>query len=61
MIENEKQRQAALSQIKYWKDSVSAGDQSWLAGEQALAEIMQLHQMVDEYEKRTAPSSSTLP
>ncbi len=61
MIENESQRQAALSWIRYWKESVSAGGQSWLAGEQALGEIMQLHQRVNEYEKRMASSKRGRP
>lgn len=55
-MENEAQRQAALSWMKYWKASVLAGGQSWLAGEQALAEIMVLRQRIDEEEKRTAPT-----
>lgn len=54
MIETEHQRQAALSAIRYWKESVSAGEQSWLAHEQALEELMKLHRQVDSYEKRTS-------
>lgn len=52
MIENESQRQAALSMIRYWKASAKAGGQSWLAGEQGLEEIMSLHRRVNEYEQR---------
>lgn len=52
MIETERQRQAALSWIRYWKECGSAGEQSWLAQEQALAEIMAPHRQVDAYEKR---------
>ncbi len=61
MIENESQRRAALSWITYWKASVSAGEQSWLAGEQALGEIMRLHQQVAEYEQRSASTPVPLP
>ena len=52
MIENESQRQAALSMIRYWKASARAGGQSWLAGEQNLEEVMALHRSVDEYDQR---------
>ncbi|HEX8919532.1 MAG TPA: hypothetical protein VF898_13600 [Chloroflexota bacterium] len=52
MIETESQRQAALSWIRYWKESVSVGEQSWLGQEQALETIMALHRQVDAYEKR---------
>ena len=54
MIENNSQRRAATSWIAYWKGSVSAGEQSWLGGEQALGEIMGMHQQVDEYDQRVA-------
>jgi hypothetical protein len=57
MIENDEQRQAALSWLRYWKQSLSSGGQSWLAGEQGLEEIMRLHQGVDEYEKRKAAAA----
>lgn len=53
MIETEGQKRAALSSIAYWKASVSAGQQSWLAGEQALGEIMRLHKQIDEFDKRS--------
>lgn len=53
MIENESQRQAALSWIAYWKGSLAAGEQSWLGAERARAEIMSLHREVDQYQKRT--------
>ena len=52
MIETERQRQAALSWIRYWNESVSAGEQSWLGQEQALETIMALHQQVNAYERR---------
>ena len=52
MIETERQRQAALSWIGYWKASVSAGEQSWLGQEEALETIMALHQQIDAYERR---------
>jgi hypothetical protein len=51
-IETERERQSALSWIRYWKASVSAGEQSWLGQEQALETIMTLHTQVDAYEKR---------
>jgi hypothetical protein len=57
MIETERERQAALGWIAYWKASVSTGGQSWLAQEQALGEIMKLRQQVDAYEKRVHPPS----
>lgn len=50
MIETERQRQAALSWIRYWNESVSAGEQSWLGQEQALETIMALRQQIDAYE-----------
>ena len=52
MIETESGRQAALSWIRYWKTSVSAGEQSWLGQEQAHETIMSLHKQVDAYETR---------
>lgn len=52
MIETERQRQAALSWIGYWKASVSAGEQSWLGQEEALETIIALHRQIDAYEKR---------
>jgi hypothetical protein len=61
VIEYESQRHAALSWITYWKASISAGEQSWLAGEQALEEIMKLHRQVDAYERRSASTPATLP
>ncbi|GAC1328531.1 MAG: hypothetical protein NVSMB22_20410 [Chloroflexota bacterium] len=54
MIENDRQRQAALSWIRYWKASAAAGGQSWLGGEQDLEEIMRLHKQIAEYDKRVA-------
>lgn len=51
MIETESQRKAALSWIRYWKESVSAGQQSWLGQEQALQTIMTLHSNVQAYEE----------
>jgi len=57
-IRNEHQRQAALSWIEYWRTSVRAGDQSWLAGEQALDEIMTLHRGIDAYDRRTASAAA---
>lgn len=57
MIETERERQAALGWITYWKESVSAGGQSWLAQEQALENIMKLRREVDAYEKRVRPPS----
>jgi hypothetical protein len=53
VIENEAQRVATLSWLAYWRKNVSAGDQSWLAGEQARVEIMKLQQSVSEYDQRT--------
>lgn len=52
MIETERQRQAALGWIRYWKESVSAGEQCWLGQEKALETIMALHQQIEAYELR---------
>ena len=52
MIRNDLQRAAALDWLTYWRKSVSSGDQSWLAGEQARVEIMKLQQSVTEYDQR---------
>ena len=54
MIRNEAQRVAALDWLTYWRKTVSSGDQSWLAGEQARVEIMKLQQSVSEYDQRTS-------
>jgi hypothetical protein len=61
MIKNERQRRAALNQIAYWKTVTSAGGQSWLAGEQALGEIMTLHKQIAEYERESLPKHVILP
>ncbi|GAC1522386.1 MAG: hypothetical protein NVS2B16_30210 [Chloroflexota bacterium] len=50
----DRERQAALSWIRYWKASAAAGGQSWLGGEQDLEEIMRLHKQIAEYDKRVA-------
>jgi len=52
VIRNDLQRAAALDWLTYWRKSVSSGDQSWLAGEQARVEIMKLQQSVTEYDQR---------
>ena len=54
MIETERQRQAAVSWIQYWKASISAGEQNWLDQEQAQETFMALHTRVDAYDKRAA-------
>lgn len=52
MIETERQRQAAISWIQYWKASIAAGEQSWQGYEEALATVMALRQQVDAYDGR---------
>ncbi len=52
MIATERQRQAAVSWIQYWKASASEGDQSWLGQEQAQETLIALHTHVDSYDKR---------
>ena len=52
MLETEAQKAAALSWIAYWKRGRAAGDQSWLANEQALSEIMLLRTRIAAYEQR---------
>ena len=52
MIETERQRQAAVSWIQYWKASIAAGEQSWLGQEQAQETVMALHTQVDAYDRR---------
>lgn len=54
MIDTERQRQAAVSWIQYWKASISAGEQSWLGQAQAQETFMALHKQVDAYDKRAA-------
>lgn len=51
MIETERQRQAALSWIRSWKESIAAGEQCWLGQEQAQEALMTLHKQVDAYDK----------
>ena len=52
MIDTEAQKAAALSWIAYWKRGRAAGDQSWLANEQALGEIMLLQAKIVAYDQR---------
>lgn len=54
MIESESERIAAVKWLSYWNTTVSTGAQSWLAGEQARVEIMQLRQSVAEYDRRSS-------
>jgi hypothetical protein len=56
MIENERQRQAAVDWIAYWKQSLSAGDQSWVAGENAREEVMRLAREVAAFDRRPKPA-----
>ena len=53
-IENDCQLQAALSSIGYWKASIAAGTQSWLAEEQVQHEIKAWHRRVEDYRRRQA-------
>jgi hypothetical protein len=57
VIETESQRQAAMSWVRYWRASVSAGQQSWLGQEQAQETLMALHKQVDAYDKRVRAST----
>lgn len=52
MIETERQRQAAVSWIRYWKTSIAAGEQSWLGQEQAQENFMALHEQILAYDNR---------
>lgn len=52
MIETERQRQAAISWIQYWKASIAAGEQSWQGYEEALATVMALRKQIEEYDQR---------
>ena len=52
MIETDRQRQAVVSWIQYWKASIAAGEQSWFGQEQAQETVMALHAQVDAYGKR---------
>lgn len=58
MIETERQQQAALGWIRYWKESVFAGGQSWLDQEEAPDARMRLRKGIDEYEKQVRMSGS---
>lgn len=61
MIETERQRQAAVSWIQYWKASIAADEQSWFGQEQARETVMALHTQVDAYDKRTRPRDADSP
>lgn len=58
MITTELQRQATLGWIQYWKQSVASGEQSWLANEDARAEIMQLHAEIKAYDNLKGPNET---
>jgi hypothetical protein len=54
VIETERQRQAAVNSIEYWKASIAAGDQNWVGEEQAQETFMALHAQIEAYDKRAA-------
>lgn len=58
MIETDRQRQAAVSWIQYWKASITAGEQSWFGQEQAQETTAALHKQIDAYDKRARQSQA---
>lgn len=48
MIRNERELQAALEWIEYWK-STRSGAQSWIGNEQAAKKIVELRDQIDAY------------
>lgn len=52
MIENEHQLQAARSWLRYWKSTAADGEQSWMGGEDARAEVARYAKMIADYERR---------
>lgn len=64
MIRNERELQAALQWIEYWKTNRS-GQASWLGREQAARHIIELRKGIDDYRRTAAavppPDSSPQP
>lgn len=61
MIRNERELQAALHWIDYWKSTRKAG-QSWIGNEQAGQKIVELRRQIDAYRaRRQAPDAADTP
>ena len=58
MITNDRELQAALDWLAYWKDNRS-GEQSWIGNEQARQRIAELRRQIAEYRRQSGivPSS----
>jgi hypothetical protein len=53
MIQNERELQAALEWIEYWKSTRGVG-QSWIGDEQAAQKIVELRRQIDHYRRQGA-------
>jgi hypothetical protein len=60
MIQNERELQAALEWIEYWKSTRSVG-QSWIGNEQAAQKIVELRAQVDAYRRRPDAAPAVAP
>jgi len=52
MIRNDRELQATLNWIAYWRENRS-GEQSWIGNEQARQRMAELRKQVDDYRRRT--------
>jgi hypothetical protein len=52
VIDTEHQREATMSWMRYWTESLTAGEQSWQGHEEALEARMQLRTQIEEYDRR---------
>lgn len=52
MIRNERELQAALQWLEYWRHNRS-GEQSWIGNEQARQKVAEYRAMIAEYQRRT--------
>lgn len=57
MIHNDRELQAALQWIDYWKSTRHG--QSWIGNEQACQKIIQLRRQIDAYRREQAVAAPT--